>query len=496
MAKDLKTKFIQLCKNLQDPHLVAKFQQFCGVRGTFPRKSSETSDRELERFHNGACINYCPGEGENGKGDGCRSDGPWQRKTTTEGNSPTHDDCINGLLNGTAAQIPGACETEGQNVNKYLASARDAQERPTEDSPDYGRGTLWDPSREGDSLSGSASSIVKPLRKNSLTGDGGQEFIIENKFLFYLFTFGTELGNEMFFIVFFPFLIWNIDAYVSRRLIVVWVWVLFLGQSTKDLIRWTRPASPPVVKVEVFYNSEYSMPSTHAMSGTAIPFSLFLLTYGRWEYPFILGLGLALSWSILVCVSRVYMGMHSVLEVITGFLYSVLILVVIQPVLDHIDNFYLTSCHAPLVIVFLHVALGLLAFTLDSWSTSRGDTAQALGTGAGAALASHVNHLLGLAPDPPLSELPFALPPLSATLVGRSLLRLAVGVAVLLATRAAMKSLTIPLVCRVVGVPGDDVRRARHHMEVELPYRYIVYGTVGFSCVCLVPLLFSYLNLS
>jgi len=122
-----------------------------------------------------------------------------------------------------------------------------------------------------------------PLRKNSLTGDAGKEFIVGNSFLFYLFTLGTELGNEMFFIVFFPFVFWNVDALVSRRLIIVWAWNLFIGQSTKDLVRWSRPASPPVVKVEVFYNSEYSMPSTHAMTGTAIPFSLFLLSYGRWE---------------------------------------------------------------------------------------------------------------------------------------------------------------------------------------------------------------------
>ncbi|KAJ8269979.1 hypothetical protein GJAV_G00108920 [Gymnothorax javanicus] len=416
MAKDVKTDFIQLCKKLQDPHLVAKFQQFCGVRGTFPRKSSETSVRELERFHNGGCTNYCPNEDENGEGDGCGSDGTRRRKITAEENS-AHYDCTDGLVNGTAARISGASETEGQDVNTCFARIRDgedATERPMEDCHDSGSGTLSHPS------------------------------------------------NEVY----------------------------------KDLVRWTRPASPPVVKVEVFYNSEYSMPSTHAMSGTAVPFSLFLLTYGRWEYSFIFGLGLALSWSLLVCVSRVYMGMHSVLEVITGFLYSLLILAVIQPALESIDGFYLTSPRAPLVILLLHVSLGLLAFRLDSWSTSRGDTAQALGTGAGAALASHLNHQLGLAPDPPLSQLPLSLPALSPALLGRSLLRLAVGVAVLLATRAAMKALTIPLVCRAVGVSSEDVRQARQHVGVELPYRYIVYGTVGFSCVFLVPLLFDCLNLS
>ncbi|KAJ8411711.1 hypothetical protein AAFF_G00153490 [Aldrovandia affinis] len=59
-----------------------------------------------------------------------------------------------------------------------------------------------------------------------------------------------------------------------------------------------------------------------------------------------------------------------------------------------------------------------------------------------------------------------------------------------------MKALTIPLVCRLTGIPGDDVREARQHMEVELPYRYIVYGTVGFSILYLVPQIFGYLNLA
>ncbi|XP_061560888.1 sphingosine-1-phosphate phosphatase 1-like [Phycodurus eques] len=341
-----------------------------------------------------------------------------------------------------------------------------------------------------------SSARAKPLRRNSLTGDVGQEFLIRNKFLFYLFTFGTELGNEMFFIAFFPFLFWNVDALVSRRLIVVWAWNLMVGQSTKDMVRWSRPASPPVVKVEVFYNSEYSMPSTHAMTGTAVPFGLFMLTYGRWQYPLVLGLCVALCWSVLVCVSRVYMGMHSVLEVITGFLCSLLILAFFQQTLDKIDDFYMTHAYAPLVIVVSHVGLGLVAFSLDSWSTSRGDTAQALGTGAGAALATHVNFRLGLTADPPASSLPLAAPSLVAGAAARSLLRFAVGVAVILLTRTAMKALAIPFLCRLAGLPADDVRRARQRVAVELPYRYIVYSVVGFTCVCVVPLFFKLVNLA
>ena len=160
------------------------------------------------------------------------------------------------------------------------------------------------------------------------------------------------------------------------------------------------------------------------------------------------------------------------------------------------DGFNLTCRYAPLLIISLHLGLGLFSFTLDTWSTSRGDTAQILGTGAGVALASHVNHYLGLLPDLTPDRLPLAFPALGVGLVGAALLRLVVGVLVLMATRALMKAITIPLVCRVVGVPSGDVRKARQHMEVELPYRYIVYGAVGFNVLFGVPLLFSYVQFS
>ncbi|XP_029281309.1 sphingosine-1-phosphate phosphatase 1-like [Cottoperca gobio] len=440
MATDFVKNFVQMCNYLQDPRHVARFQNVCGVKGTFPVIPTEPNCGESEPDRVGL------------------------RKRGQQGGPSS-------VVNGAAG------DASAPQVNGMQGDVTVRPDGPSANvDPDTAR--------------------AKPLRKNSLTGDVGQEFLIHNKFLFYLFTFGTELGNEMFFIVFFPFLFWNIDALVSRRLIVVWAWNLFVGQSTKDMIRWSRPASPPVVKVEVFYNSEYSMPSTHAMTGTAIPFCLFMLTYGRWQYPFLFGFSVALSWSVLVCVSRVYMGMHSILEVITGFLYSLLILAFFQPILDKIDGFYMTDHFAPLVIIVSHVSLGLVAFSLDSWSTSRGDTAQALGTGVGAAIGTHVNYQLGLLLDPPLSSLPLTLPPIGTSLVVLSLLRFVIGVAVILVTRMVMKAATIPFLCRLFGLPSDDVRQARQHMKVELPYRYIVYSVVGFSCVCVVPLIFRILNLA
>ena len=265
------SRLVEIFNYLQDPHLVARFQKFCGVRGTFSRtvsgsapSSSGGGSKEADRTHshnNGACHHPITGGNESESAAVIGADEGEFKETAAAGarRRKQGEEKENLPQNGavvTAANAGGDALGEGSNG-------------PTE------------PAEKGGEVP--VSSTLKPLRKNSLTGDAGQEFLIENRFLFYLFTFGTELGNELFYITFFPFVMWNMDAFVARRLIMVWVWVMYLGQCTKDVIGWSRPASPPVVKVEMFYNSEYSMPSTHAMSGTAIPFSLFFMTYGRWE---------------------------------------------------------------------------------------------------------------------------------------------------------------------------------------------------------------------
>lgn len=166
------------------------------------------------------------------------------------------------------------------------------------------------------------------------------------------------------------------------------------------------------------------------------------------------------------------------------------------PAVDPVDSFNLTYKYAPLIIISLHLALGIFSFTLDTWSTSRGDTAQILGCGAGVACGCHVNYMLGLMPDPPAEALPLLVPPLTATLFGKAIVRLLIGVVLLLLTKTAMKKVTIPLACQIFHIPCGDVRQARQRMEVELPYRYCTYGMVGFSLIFLIPSLFCTIGLS
>ncbi|KAL1763908.1 sphingosine-1-phosphate phosphatase 1 [Sigmodon hispidus] len=160
---------------------------------------------------------------------------------------------------------------EGQDVESEARGAAGNARRPGQQL-----GVEHSPGPTSPSTRGPASPCGAGSQHcNSLLGKEDKQISVSNCLLYYLVSFGTELDNENFYILFFPFWIWNLDPFVGQRL------------CTKDIIHWRRPASPPVVKLEIFYNSEYSMPSTHAVSGTAIPIAMVLLTYGRWQYPLI-----------------------------------------------------------------------------------------------------------------------------------------------------------------------------------------------------------------
>lgn len=80
----------------------------------------------------------------------------------------------------------------------------------------------------------------------------------------------------------------------------------------KDIIQWERPGYP-IVKLQSKWALEYGMPSTHAMVGISIPFSVLLYTMGRYQYNVGVGLAIATAWCTIVCLSRLYLGMHTVL---------------------------------------------------------------------------------------------------------------------------------------------------------------------------------------
>lgn len=55
------------------------------------------------------------------------------------------------------------------------------------------------------------------------------EHHITNIFWYYLFLFGTYLGDEIGYAVVIPFIIWNVDSAVARKMVLVWTIVMYIG---------------------------------------------------------------------------------------------------------------------------------------------------------------------------------------------------------------------------------------------------------------------------
>lgn len=142
--------------------------------------------------------------------------------------------------------------------------------------------------------------------------DAIKPYAITNRFWYYLFVLGTELGDEIFYATMIPFWFWNVDGAVGRRVVCVWSLIMYVGQSAKDVIRWPRPGRP-VHRLQQKWGLEYGMPSTHAMVSVAMPFSVVAFMSDRYVFSLWTGIAVACVWSSVICLSRLYLGMHSVL---------------------------------------------------------------------------------------------------------------------------------------------------------------------------------------
>ncbi|NXC47586.1 SGPP2 phosphatase, partial [Penelope pileata] len=318
-----------------------------------------------------------------------------------------------------------------------------------------------------------------------------QKYVVKNYFYYYLFRFSAAMGEEIFYITFLPFIYWNIDHSASRRMIIVWSIVMYIGQVSKDILKWPRPLSPPVVKLEMRADAEYGMPSTHAMAATAISFSFLIATMNQYKYPFELGLMAAFVFSTLVCLSRLYMGMHTVLDVIGGALISAVLLVLLYPAWDSIDHVLLTSPFCPLLSVAVPLLLCYNYPKLDYYSPTRGDTTTILGAGAGATVGFWLNNQY-VAPAYASGSAELHL--LTGAMVVLMLARFIVGLAVILLTRQLMKSVVLGVLCYCYKFPIADLD-ARRRLEVEVPYKFVTYSSVGFTATVIVPLLHELLGL-
>ncbi|CAH0407137.1 unnamed protein product [Chilo suppressalis] len=348
----------------------------------------------------------------------------------------------------------------------------------------------------------SSSSQSSYDTDSSWESSGKDEIVctVNNRFWYYLFVVGTALGDEIFYATFIPFWFWNIDGAVGRRVVLVWTVVMYIGQGIKDIVRWPRPGYP-VKKLQEKWAIEYGMPSTHAMVGVSIPFSVLLYTIDRYQYPEHWGVVIAVAWCTLICVSRVYLGMHSVLDIAAGLLLSSLLLVVLIPVVDWLDGLLLTNNFAPLIVITLSILAIVFYPDADKWTPTRGDTTMIVSVCAGILTGSWTNYQLGnmVASD---QAPPYQIIWPSVEMLGCTILRTILGFCGVLATRAIGKSLSYAFISALLGKDKNELLNSENSLDnknkitVELCYKYFTYGMIGFNTTYVFPNVFGLLRIN
>ena len=245
-------------------------------------------------------------------------------------------------------------------------------------------------------------SVDKNVEKSYIDQNYICNYKINNLFYYYFFSFLTYLGNEIFYILFLPILTWNFDDKIIYLTCTSWGISMYLGQASKEIFKIPRPLSPPVLKLEKQYAEEFGFPSTHSMAAMSISYTFISLAYafGYFDatnelrkYGLIL-FGIILS--ILISFSRIYLGMHSILDCCAGLILSYLLSNLFLTIAITYD--YLIKLH-PIYGIIVMIFCMIICFiypTRDRWSTARADTILILGVVSGLTIGMTIKYAFNL----------------------------------------------------------------------------------------------------
>ena len=208
-----------------------------------------------------------------------------------------------------------------------------------------------------------------------------------NKTLNIFFRTASACGEEIFSLM--PVMIWF--AYpLSHSFLTNFVFLLLVGQIVKDVFKLPRPSSSGtgIFKLgDQHFETEYGFPSTHTMTGF-LPLSvvLYFLRHGA-----VIGYGVwvvCLFYLISIALSRLYLGVHSVVDVLAGLTLGTGLTVALHFFGDnYVDYLIFYRVEGILIIVAATLTFLLYYPRPRPWRAGFGTSAQILGSWIGGAVS-------------------------------------------------------------------------------------------------------------
>ncbi|WJX84996.1 hypothetical protein P8452_67511 [Trifolium repens] len=330
-------------------------------------------------------------------------------------------------------------------------------------------------------------------------------------FLDALFSVLSCVVSVPFYTAFLPLLFWSGHGQLARQMTLLMAFCDYIGNCIKDVVSAPRPASPPVRRVTSTKDEEenaleYGLPSSHTLNTVCLSGYLlyYVLTHTQIQGAYInyFGVSLACLFVALVGLGRIYLGMHSLIDVVAGLFIGLGILGLWLTVYECIDNFVVSGQN---VTTFWAALSFLLLFAYPtpelptpSFEFHTAFNGVALGIVSGVQQTYHQFHHNSV---PRLFSSEMTIP----VFMGRMLL----GIPTILIVKFCSKTLakwTIPVVANTLGIPiksttyiptlnGAKTGEKSKAFDVDTGIRFLQYAGLAWSVVDLVPSIFSYVNL-
>ncbi|XP_038883314.1 lipid phosphate phosphatase delta [Benincasa hispida] len=349
----------------------------------------------------------------------------------------------------------------------------------------------------------------------------------QNSFFDALFSGLSCIVSVPFYTAFLPLLFWSGHGKLARQMTLLMAFCDYLGNSIKDVVSAPRPSCPPVRRITATKDEEenameYGLPSSHTLNTVCLSGYLlyYILSYTENIHASYIFVGFSLVCLLvgLIGLGRIYLGMHSPIDIIFGLVFGLMILLFWLNVHEFVDSFITTGQN----VTYFWGALSILLlfayptpeFPTPSFEFHTAFDGVAFGIVAGVQQTYHQFHHEAVACifTP---QLPFA------TFIGRML----VGLPTILMVKFCSKALAkwiLPIVSNTLGlsirstsyipmlnssstgkVDGSKQRGPLHKLffssqdsfDIDTGIRFVQYAGLAWSVVDLVPSLFSCLNL-
>jgi sphingosine-1-phosphate phosphatase 1 len=235
----------------------------------------------------------------------------------------------------------------------------------------------------------------------------------------------------------------------------------------------------------------------------------------RYDVDLWLGVVCIVIWVAVISTSRVYLGMHSVLDVVLGVFMTLILLVILLPLTDLILNFFTTNAFGPLAFVVLPVFLIVYFPTSEEWTPTRwdhdlpkkivieildrfrGDTCTIAAVLSGIELGTWFSYQLGIFHK---TQEPY---PLSLdigsyyTFAARTF----IGLAIVGLTEFLGKYVSLSFLCFALNQDKKLYKSSENSVTntkknfIDLTSKYFTYCVLGFNAIVLVPLVFNLLHI-